>query len=206
MKNIFIATVFSAFSIAQAAGTIDAAVMKFKVYKMAVSTSATCSSPITIFTNADGIEQDMVAGANFGAGRVDPGTYPCVMIEMSKIIKTRPATTSGFCNSTVEFSDVICNDTPQLSETIAGANVSCSGGITNDQHVTLFITTLSAGNSGNRSLLPPSNGSDTTSGLALTGPFVVTTSKAGALTVNYHNFLSSGGGVCGTNAPGFSFN
>ncbi len=206
MKNIFAVLVFSTFSIAHGAGTINAAVMKFTVYKMAVSTSASCTSPVTIFTNSSGVEQDMVAGANFGSGRVDPGTYPCVMIEMSKIIKTRASTSSGSCNSAIEFQDVICNDGGQLSQTIAGSPVTCSGGITNDQHVTLFITTLSAGSSGNRSLLPPLNGSDTTSGLALSGAFVVSTSKAGALSVNYHNFLDGSGGVCSTSAPGFSFN
>jgi hypothetical protein len=183
---------------------INAGSMKFNVYKLAVSTSAACTSPVVIFENAAGVEQDMVAGPTFGAGRVTAGTYPCVMIELSKIIKTSAATTSGNCTAGFEFSDVICNDT-QFSQLINGTSVACSGGITNNQHVTLFMTTISAGSSGNNALLPPATASDTTRAIRLTAPFVVSASRAGVLSVNATNFLSSGGGTCNTSAPTFTF-
>ena len=188
-----------------ATGNIDASEMKFKIYKFAVSGSAACTNPISIFTSATGSEQDMLSGPTFGSGHLASGTYPCVMIELSKIIKTAAAATSGSCTSGLEFSDVICQDGVQSSQLIDGTSVSCSGGTGNDQHVTLFITTISAGSSGNRSLLPPTSATDTTSGLRLTSPFVVSASVSGTFAVNFHNFLSSGGGLCNTSAPTFSF-
>lgn len=186
-------------------GTINASELKIKVYKFAVSESADCTNPILIFEDSTGIEKDLAASPSFGSGEIDDGTYPCVMIEASKIIKTSAAVTSGDCTKDLEFSDVICNDT-QKSQLIDGTSVSCSGGNTNDQHVTLFITTLSSGNGdGVRALLPPETATDTNSSIVLTNPFVVNGDVAGTLSVSLVHFLGSGSGVCFTSPPPFSF-
>ena len=140
---------------------------KVKVFKFAVSTSKACTDPITIFSSVAGVEQDLLTSPTFGSGQVAAGTYPCVLIEVSKIIHTQGTT---LC--TTEFPDVICNDN-QLSQLIDGTSVTCTGGYDNDQHVTLYINTLNTGNRGDRALLPPSSETDTASGLKLTSPFVV---------------------------------
>jgi len=202
---IFLGSIFSMFCVsALGAGTIDAASMKFKVYKFAVSKSMECTSPITIFSSDSGVEKNMLSKPTFGSGELAAGIYPCVIIEISKIIKDSPASTSGACIANIEQSDLICND-EQTSKLVDGTAVDCSGGILNDQHVALYITTLSAGNSGNRSLLPPSSASDTASGIKLTAPFTVGDDTSGTLTVSYKNFFSSDGLSCGSNAPTFSF-
>ncbi len=185
-------------------GTIDATSLKLKVYAFAVSESLDCSNPITIFSNTSGEEKDIATNPSFGSGRVDAATYPCVMIEMSKIIKTSASSTSGFCTSGVEFSDVICND-GQESQLIDGTSVTCSGGSSNDQKVVAFINTNSAGTGGDRALLPPLTTSDTTSGIVLTAPFVVEGDITGTLSVSLHNFLGSDAGVCFTSPPPFTF-
>ena len=100
------------------------------------------------------------------------------MIEVSKIINTAVAVPQGNCNSTTPFDDVICND-GQESQLIDGTPVTCSGDISNDEHVTLFLTTLSAGTSDDKALLPPANSTDTTSALKLLSPFVVQGSTTG---------------------------
>lgn len=186
-------------------GTINANELKIKVYKFAVSATADCSNPIVVFEDATGAEKDLATSPSFGSGEVDDGTYPCVMIETSKIIKTSAAATSGDCTKDEEFSDVICNDT-QKSQLIDGTSVTCSGGDTNDQHVTLFITTLSSGaGDGERALLPPETTTDTNSSIVLTDPFVVNGDVTGTLSVSLVNFLGSASGVCFTSPPPFSF-
>lgn len=180
-----------------AAGDTDAATMKFTLYKFAVSTSKACTNPITIFESATGVQKDLLEDPTFGSGTVDAGTYPCVMLEVSKIINT-----SGTTACQTPWDDVICGN-GQLSKEINGSNVTCSGDAGNDQMVTLFITTASAGTSGNRSLLPPDDENDTTAGIKLTNAFVVSANTSGTFKVKKTAFITSG--TCSTSAPTFSF-
>jgi hypothetical protein len=196
---------FSAMAYA-AKGTIDAASMKVTVYKFAVSTNRDCSNPRVVFTNAAGVESDLLSNPTPGSGPVDPGSYQCVLIELSKTIKTSAATSGGACTARQEFSDVICQD-GQQSQLVDGTSVTCSGSATNPQHVTLFVTTASAGNGGERALLPPTGASDSTSGLKLDGPLVVTRNAPVTLSVDPKKFLDgSQGGICSTSAPSFAVN
>jgi hypothetical protein len=183
-------------------GTIDATMMKVTIYSFAVSTNADCSDPIVVFSSADGVESDLLANPTYGSGPVDEGTYPCVMIEVSKIIHTSAKTSEGSCVAEQPFADVICQD-GQASQQIDGTAVTCSGGADHAQHVTLFINTLSAGMGGDRALMPPSGPSDSTSGLKLTAPLVVKGDMPVTLTVDPKQFLSGMGPSCSTSAPNF---
>ena len=185
-------------SLASAAGNTDAAMIKVKVYKFAVSLSPACTHPITIFSDSTGVERDLLASPTFGSGQLAAGTYPCVLIEVSKVIHTK-----GTTACTTEWADVICNN-DQLSQLIDGTAVTCTGDSTHDQHVTLFINTLSSsGRIGERALLPPRSEADTESGLKLTSPFIVSSTVSGTLKVNPTHFITSTS--CSTNAPTFSF-
>lgn len=156
---------------------VDATSIKFKLYKLAVSTSADCSSPTTVFESTAGIQSDMLTSPTFGKGKMPSGTYRCMMIEVSKLINT---TAGGTC--TTPKNNLICSDTQQ-SKLIDGSAVTCSGGTANDQRVVLYFTTLSAGNTGTRALLPPTSGSDTTSGMVLSNPIVFPTNKKAVLRI-----------------------
>ncbi|MBV9946391.1 MAG: hypothetical protein JOZ69_06060, partial [Myxococcales bacterium] len=140
-------------------GVIDAASIKVTVYKFAVAHGADCASPALVFASDAGVESDLLSNPTFGSGHVDPGTYECILIELSKIIHTSAATTSGTCTAGLEFPDVICHD-GQGSALIDGTAVTCAGGQDNPQHVTLFVTTASAGLGGDRALLPPTSSTD----------------------------------------------
>ena len=188
---------------ADSKGTINALELKLNIYKFAASLSTDCSSPIIIFTNAAGEEHDITTDPSFGSGPLNPDTYPCVMIEMSKVIKTKPATTCG-SNTGQEFSDVICND-GQQSKLIDGTAVTCADSRA-DEHITIYMVTTSAGTGGDRALLPPLSTTDTTSGVILTNPFIVSGDTTGTLSVSLVNFLSTDGVQCGTNPPPFTFN
>jgi hypothetical protein len=188
-----------------AKGTIDAASIKVTIHKFAVAMGKDCKSPTVVFSSSAGIENDLLASPTYGSGPVDPGTYECVIIELSKIIKTSAKSSSGTCVQGREFSDVICQD-GQVSELVDGTAVTCSGGDTNPQHVTVYITTASAGLGGQRSLLPPTSASDTASGIQLTAPLVVRGDTPVTLTVDPRQFLDGGGPVCSTSAPSFGVN
>jgi hypothetical protein len=185
-----------------AKGTIDAASMTITIYKFAVAAGPDCSNPTVVFSSDAGVANDLLSNPTYGSGRVDPGTYECVLIEMSKIIETSASATSGSCVAGQMFSDVICRD-GQPAQLIDGTPVTCDADATNPQHVTLFITTASAGMGGDRALLPPINAMDTTSGLALTAPLVVTADTPVTLTVDPRQFLDGSNSICSTSAPSF---
>jgi hypothetical protein len=177
--------------------------MKITVYKFAVAAGKDCQDRTVVFESAAGVESDLLSNPTYGSGPVDPGTYECVMIEMSSVIKTSAKTSSGSCVEAQEFSDVVCQD-GQLSELIDGTPVSCSANPATPVHVTLFITTASAGAGGDRGLLPPTSASDTTSGLKLTAPLVVTRDAPVTLQVDPVHFLDGSSSICSTSAPSFS--
>lgn len=157
--------------------TLDATSIKLRLYKVAVSTNADCTSPTTVFESATGIQSDMLTSPTFGKGKIPSGTYRCMMIEASKLMNT---TAGGTC--TTPKNNLICSDTQQ-SKLIDGSAVTCSGGTASDQRIVLYFTTLSAGNTGTRALLPPTSGSDTTSGMVLSNPIVFPTSKKAVLRI-----------------------
>lgn len=170
---------FEAFSQdAEPAVTInDATSIKAKVYKFAVSTSAECTNPTTIFESASGIEADLITKPSFGKGKIANGTYRCLMVEVSKIVNT---TGPGGC--TTPKDNLICAD-GQQSKLVSGTNVTCAGGATSDQRVAIYFNTLSTNNSGNRVLLPPISGTDTTSGVTLNAPLVFPTNNKGSMKI-----------------------
>lgn len=182
--------------------------MTFTVFKFAVSESADCSSPTEVFSNDNGIQKDMLTNPTFGAGHLKPSTYPCILIEVSKIISAAPATTDGACVRDVVRSDVICGD-GQQSEKIGGTAVTCNASSTDAQRVTPFVMPLSHGSTGKRSIQKPISTSDTTSGIELTSPLVMSNDKAVTFVADHTKLFqpyfvgSQSGG--GTSAPAFTF-
>ncbi len=184
MKKTIIFATFLGFSSAifsqdsePATTIVDATSIKFKLYKVAFSNNADCTSPSVFFESAAGVQADMLTSPTFGKGKMTAGTYRCLMLEVSKLINT---TAAGTC--TTPTNNLICTDTQQ-SKLINGDPVTCTGGTGADQKVVLYFTTLSAGNTGTRALLPPINASDTTSGLVLSNPIVFPTSKKAILRI-----------------------
>lgn len=175
--------------------TIDnATTLKFKIFKLALSTSAQCTSPITVFESTTGLEADLIGKPTFGKGKVPSGTYPCIMVEASKIVNA----TSSLCTAT---NSVVCSDTWE-SKLINGTSVTCSGGVGNDQRVVYYFTTLSATNTGSRILLPPTGPADTTSGISLASPGIVFPTNKKAVFKVKKQIVNSAG--CSVTGPTFS--
>lgn len=158
--------------------------IKIRVYKLALSTSADCTSPVTVFESSNGVEADLVSKPTFGKGKIPSGTYNCMMIELSKVINV---TGRDVCQTAAN--KLICPDNT-ISQTIGSstaANVTCSGGTGNDQHVTLYFTTQATRTEAltyeSRVLLPPQNGTDANSGIKLPGALVYPSTRRGVISV-----------------------
>ncbi|MFZ5630063.1 MAG: hypothetical protein ACOY5B_13100 [Spirochaetota bacterium] len=158
--------------------------IKIRVYKLALSTSAECTSPVTVFESAAGVEADLVSKPTFGKGKIPSGTYNCMMIELSKVINV---TGRDVCTTATD--KLICPDstTSQTIGSSTAGNVSCSGGTGNNQHVTLYFTTQATRTEANtyesRVLLPPQNGTDGNSGIKLPGALVYPNTRRGVLSI-----------------------
>jgi hypothetical protein len=173
----------------------DATSIKYKIYKIALSSSAECTSPVTLLESATGVQSDLLATPTFAKGKISSGTYRCVMVELSKNINT---TTTAPC--TAPRDNLICAE-GQESKTISGTPVTCTGGTGNDQRIVLYYTTLSGQTSGARVFLPPTDASDTSSGVTLTTPIVFPTNKRAAVRINKRVI---NGTTCGLDTVNFS--
>ncbi len=187
------------------AGGVDPSSVKIKVYSVDVSKTADCASPVNVFTSAAGTTFDFVTSPTLGGGNPADGTYNCVMLTMSSLLKVTPATTTGSCTAGTEFSTGVCN-TGQFSDTLTAAgttaHTACTAG---DDKVTLYLQTGTTQIDGGGPFLKPTTTTDHTNGFKLAAPFVVAGTVVGTFVIDFTAGVVSGGGTCGLNPPLFSF-
>jgi len=189
----------------QAWAWVNPSELLITVYQVAVSTSTDCSNPQVIFTSSGGTEVNFLANPMLGGGNIPDGTYHCVMINMSDVIKYRPTANDGtLCIAGTQYSSDVCRaesaeSTDRLSGTTA-TNVACTGttAAPSADHVTLYLHTAS-----------PNTGASFRSGVAngilLANPFVVSGSASGTFVVDATNKVRDNLTYCEMDAPGFSF-
>ena len=102
MKSLKLALAAAALFSANASA-LDASSLKLQVYSVMLSTSPQCTSPITVFSSATPTEVDFLATPTLGSGNPPDGTYHCVIIKMSDLIKFTPSTTGGSCAAGTEY-------------------------------------------------------------------------------------------------------
>lgn len=107
-------------------GVISPSSLKLKVYQVAFALNDDCSNPRVIFTSTTGVESDFLSAPIIGSGPLDDGTYNCVMITMSDVIKYTAATNEGLCVAGTEYSGDLCR------------NQASSGGIYLQSHTDLL--------------------------------------------------------------------
>lgn len=177
---------------------LTASSLKLKVFKMAVSTSPLCTNLVTVLDNGSSpTEVDFLASPDLGNGTVADGTYPCVVIEFTDIIKFKPSATSdsGNCVSSTEYQLDICrNDNNGTSKLTDGTTTTCGAQGTADR-VALYLSTGAAGDNED-AFNPPTSIGDTQKGINLTSALVVAGTTSGKFIVN------PAGKVCDTNAVG----
>ena len=106
MKSLQLALVAALFS--ANASALDASSLKLQVYSVMLSTSPQCTSPVTVFSSTTPTEVDFLATPTLGSGNPPDGTYHCVIIKMSDLIKFTPSTTAGLCSASVQYTADVC--------------------------------------------------------------------------------------------------
>ena len=184
---------------------VNASSLKVKVYGVAVSLTADCASPIVLFDNTSPTEVDFVSAPTLGGGDIADGTYPCVMINMSDLIKYTPASTTGSCTAATEYSGYVCNNTESTelrSGTAFGTNAACTSG---EDQVTLYLQTGTTRTNGGNAFRKPTTTTDTTYGFQLASAFTVSGTSSGTFVVDTTGKVNGTSGTCGMDAPLFSF-
>ena len=185
----------------------DPSSLKVKVYAVYASVSKLCTSPIQIFLNT-GTYVDFLSGPTLGGGDLPDGTYNCVIIKMSDIIKHTPKTSDGVgCVAGTEYTAGVCRS-PQVVTALDGSNITCRGdGSTTgsiDDTVYMYLTTDTAASTGNNAFIHPVMAGDG-NGIKLAAPLVISSTTRAKFVVNANGKVAGGGGDCGVSAPTFTF-
>ncbi|MFI5362073.1 MAG: hypothetical protein ACHQ49_08905 [Elusimicrobiota bacterium] len=193
--------------VARAANTgLNPSSVQIKTIQVMISTSADCSSPVNAGLNATPAYQEMTAGPTLFSGAVPAGTYKCVMMNFSSLIKFTPSANSddGGCVSTTQYVRDVCTSGSSFV-TPAGATVQCAGSgnsfSTTENDVWAYFSTT--GSTAHLGGLSPATA------FLLSTPLVVTGSKAITFVTDFDGQLQStmDGGVltCDCEPPVMSF-
>jgi hypothetical protein len=185
----------------------DPSSLKIKVYAVYASLSAQCTSPTQIFANDSGSFVDFLTTPTLGGGDLADGTYNCVIIKMSSIIKHTPKTTDSSCVAGTEYTGGVCNMSDSATD-LDNASIACSGDGTNagsvDSTVYMYLTTDSAASHGNTAFIHPVAAGDG-NGIHLGSPLVISSTSRAKFVVNANGKVVAGGGECGIDPPLFDF-
>lgn len=213
MKNILLLTL--ALFLGQA-NAVNPSEVLITVYSIGISTNADCSDPkIVLGDGVTPVEYNFLNTPSLGSNSIAGGTYNCVVLKMSDVIKFKPATSTGSCTAGTQYTIDVCragsgNYTPLTvsgSTGSYGTNAACTGTSTVpvDDKVTLFLSTHSTNNgagAGNTFVQPLTAGTD---GYTLNGAFVVSSGQSGTFIVNFNNKIAGGNPTCDLDAPVFGF-
>lgn len=193
---------------ASSAMALDASSLKLQVYSVMLSTSPLCTSPVTVFSSVAPTEVNFLAAPTLGSGNPPDGTYQCVIIKMSDLIKFTPSATGGSCTAGIEYTADVCRTdnggTTQAPDT--GVPTACTGTdpapVSDAVH--LYLTTNSTAGSGGQTFMQPT-GTTSTNGLNLTAPLIISGSASSKFIVNATGAVSGADTTCGMNPPIFGF-
>ena len=185
----------------------DPSSLKVKVYAVYASLSAQCASPTQIFGNDAGSFVDFLTSPTLGDGDLADGTYNCVIIKMSSIIKHTPMTTDSSCVAGTEYTGGVCNVSDEATD-LDGVPITCSGDGSNagsvDNTVYMYLTTDGAASNGDKAFVHPVTPGDG-NGIHLGSPLIISSTSRAKFVVNANGKVVAGGGQCGINAPLFDF-
>ncbi len=185
----------------------DPSSLKIRVYAVYASLSAQCTNPIQVFSNDGGTFMDFLANPTLGGGDLADGTYNCVIIKMSSIIKHTPKTTATSCVAGTEYSGGVCNNSDSATD-LNNTTITCTGDGSNagsvDSTVFMYMTTDAGASAGNHAFQHPMTPGDGL-GIKLGAPLVISSTTKAKFVVNANGGVVAGGGECGINPPAFSF-
>jgi hypothetical protein len=186
----------------------DPSSLKVKVYAVYASTSAQCTNPTQIFLNSSGDYVDFLGGPTLGGGDLPDGTYNCIIIKMSDIIKHTPKTTATTCVAGTEYTSGVCKSGQTGDSLTAIGDIACRGDGTTtgsvEDAVFMYLTTDTGASTGGKAFKRPVTAGDG-NGIKLAAPLVISSTTRAKFVVNGNGQVVAGGGDCGMNAPTFSF-
>jgi hypothetical protein len=188
----------------------DPASLKMKIYGVYASTSPQCTNPINVFLKTTGEYVDLLQGPALGGGDLPDGTYNCVIIKMSDIIKHTPKVTDSSCVAGTEYSGEVCRAGGDggLATGLDGSPISCTGDGSSagvgDDTLFMFMTTDPGASTGGRAFELPKAAGDG-KGIKLGAPLVISSTTKAKFVVDASGGVVAGGGECGINPPKFRF-
>jgi hypothetical protein len=199
-------------STAVAAGTPgqDPSSLKMKVYGVYASTSPQCTNPINVFLKSAGDYVDFLQGPALGGGDLPDGTYNCVIIKMSDVIKHTPKVTNSSCVAGTEYTGEVCRagEGGGVATALDGTPIVCTGDGTTtgagDDTLFMFLTTDPAASTGKRAFELPLAAGDG-KGIKLGAPLVISSTTKAKFVVDASGGVVAAGGECGINPPKFRF-
>ncbi len=191
--------------------TNDPKLVLMKVYSVGVAEGADCANPIKL-CDTPGLEVDFVQAPTLCNGiRVPPGRYNCVIIEMSDIVKyqvnNEAAASVAGCSASETYTLDVCREGSRTQNPVTLGYQNCGGviGTPSEDRVFLYLHTGTNNPSSEMSFQKPTNSADTSKGLPLAEPWVVTSTREGKFYADFREKITSVGGSCGCNAPVFGF-
>lgn len=206
MKKSIFALIALFSSVSASAAAVGNSELALKIYSISVSTSALCTSPTTIQSNANPDYQDLVANPTLFSGDVASGVYPCIILEVSDHWKIKPTASNAVCTSGTEYTYDICQ--PGIStDKLDGSTVNCTAG---EDHIFIYMSTAATGNPDTilGVFQKPTVDGDNQHGYNMAAAFQVSGSLTSTLTIAnvLTNALDNQSGVCGLAAsPHFQF-
>jgi hypothetical protein len=209
MKLLRFAAIAAALAASSQAMALDASSLKLQVYSVMLSTSPLCTNPYTVFSNTAPTEVDFLAAPTLGSGNPPDGTYNCVIIKMSDIIKFTPSSTSGLCTAGTQYlADVCRSDNSGMTQApdAVGAPTMCTGtdAAPVSNPVYLYLTTNPGQAKGGDTFMQPTSASSL-NGLKLTAPLVIAGTAKSKFIVDATGQVGDDGVSCGMNPPTFGF-
>jgi hypothetical protein len=188
----------------------DPASLKVKILGVYASTSPQCTNPINVFLKPTADYVDLLQGPALGGGDLPDGTYECVIIKMSDVIKHTPKETDSSCVAGIEYSGEVCRAGGDggLATSLDGSAIPCTGDGTakgvGDDTLFMFMTTDPGASDGNRAFEHPLVAGDG-KGIKLGSPLVISSTTKAKFVVDASGGVVAGGGECGINPPKFRF-
>jgi len=117
--------------------------LTIKLYALYISASTDCSSPVLVQDlGAAGVDRDFMTNPVLFEGTPASGTYQCLMLKMSDVLRMTPSSTFGGCVLGTEYSGDIYRDGESDWVDVNLASVTGHGtdevGV--DDRVTIFMT------------------------------------------------------------------
>ena len=203
------ASLLGAVLLSSQAMALDASSLKLQVYSVMLSTSPLCTNPYTVFSKATPTEVDFLQAPTLGSGNPADGTYNCVIIKMSDIIKFTPSASAGLCTAGTQYmADVCRSDNGGMTQApdAVGAPTMCQGtdAAPVSDPVYLYLTTNPGQAKGGNTFMQPTSASSM-NGLKLTAPLVIAGTAKSKFVVDATGQVGDDGISCGMNPPVFGF-